>query len=265
MEAKSAKGYISNINAATQITNYLNVFKLLRQFQGNDITLVTLTTVVNYNSKLPKIKSITWQEIRNVFDECHDKKTISNEIRLIRDYSDYINKIEGTMNYYDEEVLIIPAGSTIEYVRNPKCALYECPLSGAYKTRGEHHPLYVAFRERRHNGRITDLYKILDILSFDLDDTETIDALATLEFNGKLKYPNIKSRIEYYIQHNKEYSNGIKWVFIIDIENSIHLPFDVEYEGSIKGMAGITYRKLNEIIRKPEKGETVVKLKKKRL
>ena len=143
------------------------------------------------------------------------------------------------MNYYDEEVLTIPAGDTIDFVRNPKCAIYECPIRGKYKSRGERRPLYVAFRERGHNGRITDLYKIQDILCFDLDDDDAIDAIAAMEHDGQPKYPEIKSRIEYY-KEKANYSKEIKWVFIIDIDNSIHIPYPVEYDGSTKGMTGVT-------------------------
>ena len=57
---------------------------------------------------------------------------------------------------------------------------------------------------------------------------------------------------------------GIKGVFIIDTENTIHLPYSVEYEDSTKGMAGVAYRKLNEFFCPPKDGENIVKLKKKK-
>ena len=268
VEAKSVKGYITNSHATSQVANYSRIFTPLLQFRNEQITLVTLTTSICLSSHFPNIKTITWQDLRNAFTECEiDKNTTLQEIQLIKDYAKFINQIQGSMNYYDEEVLTIPAGDTIEYVRTPDCAIYECPIRGKYKSRGERHPLYVAFRERGHHGCIRDLYKIQDILSFDLDDVDTIDVLSAMEQDGKPKYPNIKSRIEYYKRNNPYYSKEMKWVFIIDTENSIHLPYRVEYEGSIKGMAGIAYRKLNEIIREPEKddkGGLVVKLKMKK-
>lgn len=268
IEAKSVKGYISNSHATTQVAIYRTLFTSLQQYRDEQVTLVTLTTALCLDSRCPHIKTITWQDLRNAFTECkRDRNTTLQEIQLIKDYAIFINQIQGSMNYYDEEVLTIPAGDTIKYVREPACAIYECPIRGKYKSRGERHPLYVAFRERGRHGCITDLYKIQDILSFDLDDVDTIEVLDAMEQDGKPKYPNIKSRIEYYKINNPNYSKEMKWVFIIDTENSIHLPYRVEYEDSIKGMAGIAYRKLNEIIRKPDrddKGEYVVKLKMKK-
>ena len=265
IEAKSAKGYINNRDALKQVTAYCSLFRQLQQFSDQQITLVTLTTVVCLDSHYPQIKTITWQNLRSIFTECKsDKNTSLHEIQLIREYARYINQIIGTMKYYDEEVLTIPAGNTIDFVRNPDCAIYECPIRGKYKSRGERHPLYVAFRERRHHGRITDLYKIQDILCFNLDDFGTIDAIAAMEQDGRSKYPNIKSRIEFYKKNVSSYSKEIKWVFIIDTENTIHLPYSVEYEDSTKGMAGVAYRKLNEFFCPPKDGENIVKLKKKK-
>ena len=265
VEAKSVKGYINNRNASVQVTAYRSLLRQLQQYADQQITLVTLTTAICLDSNHPQIKTITWQNLRSIFAECKsDKKTSIHEKQLISEYTRYINQILGTMNYYDEEVLTIPAGNTIDFVRNPDCAIYECPIRGRYKSRGERHPLYVAFRERGHHGRITDLYKIQDILCFDLDDLDTIDAIAAMEQDGQPKYPNIKSRIEFYKNNVSFYSKEIKWVFIIDTENSIHLPYSVEYEDSIKGMSGVAYRKLNEFFCTPKDGENVVKLKKKK-
>ena len=264
IEAKSVKGHLTNLYATTQVENYRKLFHSLSQFSDEQVTLVTLTTAICLDSRYPHIKTLTWQNLRTVFTECKgDRNTTLQEIQLIKEYAKFINQIQGSMNYYDEEVLTIPAGDTIQYVRNPECAIYECPIRGKYKSRGERHPLYVAFRERGHNGRITDLYKIQDILLFDLDDEDAINVIAAMEQDGCPKYSNIKSRIQYYKTNNPNYSKEIKWVFIIDHENSIHLPYSVEYEGSTRGLAGISFRKLNEFIRQPDDGENVVKLKKK--
>lgn len=264
IEAKSVIGHINNLYATTQVAYYRKLFTSLSQFRNEQVTLVTLTTAICLDSRFPHIKTLTWQDLRDVFTECKgDENTTIKEIQLIKEYARFINQIQGSMNYYDEEVLTIPAGDTIQYVRNPDCAIYECPIRGQYKSRGERHPLYVAFRERGHNGRITDLYKIQDILSFDLDDEDAINVIAAMEQDGSPKYPNIKSRIQYYKDNNPNYTKEIKWVFIIDHENSIHLPYRVEYDGSTRGLTGISYRKLNEFIRQPTNGEDVIKLKKK--
>lgn len=264
IEAKSA----SKINLAidsvfNQVEKYRNEFRVLNQFTKENIVLVTLTNITKYESNKRHVISITWQDIRKVFSEYYQThNTIDSTI--IKDYITYINKIQGTMNFYDAEILSIPAGWSIDFVRDPECGIYECPVIGKYKSRGEKHPLYVAFRERGNHGRITHLYKIQDIVSLDLDDNDAIDSLASTLQEGQPLYPQIKNKIEYYKTKHPTYGKGLKWVFIIDRENSIELPFPVEYDSSIRGLATHTYLTLNEVIRKPDPGCNVVKIKMKK-
>ena len=257
IEAKTISQSISNVNAILQISTYRSRFLPLQAYNDKDIILVTLTTAVDLFRQNPLVKSITWQDIRTAFSSPKIQGDEAKESSLILDYLHYINHLQNAMNYYDKEVLSIPAGDTIKTVQ--ECYIYECPVRGKYKSRGEKHPLYVAFRHRGQHGRITDLYKIQEILKFDLDDSAAIEAIESMR-----KYPDFKSRIEYYKQHQPGYTKELKWVFVLDKNNSIKLPFPVEYENSIKGLNGTTYLTLAEVFQVPTPPEKVIKLKMKK-
>ena len=250
VEAKTAKVPISNNHASVQVSRYRKQFVSLQSFK--EITLVTLTTVIDYNCIESGFKALTWQDLCDAFSNCKKNGIKPNEIKLMHEYANYIIKLQGTMNYYDEEILSIPAGKTLDLVK--KYFIYECPTTGKYKSRGEKHPLYVAFRASGQHGRITHLYKIQDVLSFDFNDNDAISAIISTG-----KYPNIENRIEGY--KNEVDPKDQKYVFIIDNNNTIELPYPVEYDGSIRGMRGITTLKLSEVFEKPKSGEKVVKLK----
>lgn len=257
IEAKTVSQSISNVNAISQISSYRNRFLPLQAYDEKDIVLITLTTTVDLFQHDLQVRSITWQDIRTAFSSPEVQRAPSKDSSLILDYLSYINRLQNAMNYYDKEVLSIPAGNTIKTVQ--KCFIYECPIRGKYKSRGEKHPLYVAFRHRGEHGRITDLYKIQDIIKLDLDDSSAIDAIDSMG-----KYPNFKNRIEFYKKHEPTYLKELKWVFILDQDNSIKLPYPVEYDGSIKGLAGTAYLTLSEVFRSPASSEKIVKIKMKK-
>ena len=256
IEAKSANAPISNEKAASQVQNYNNRFIQLEQYDQTDIILVTLTTAVEYLNNGGVI-SVTWQDVRDAFSSDIVKKAPYHEYKIITDYINYINHLHNTMNYYDNEILSIPAGDSIIAVK--ESYIYECPVTGKYKSRGEKHPLYVAFRAGGQKGRIDMLYKIQDIIRMNLEDEDVVRSIAATG-----KYPNFQERVKECISKNGKYKPGMKWVFVLDKESSIELPFPVEYEDSIRGMAGPTYLTLSEVIRKPNNGDNVVKIKMKK-
>lgn len=251
IEAKTATSSINNVHASQQVANYRSRFFPLKAYNPANILMVTLTTVVDYCSNNSQVKSLTWQMIRESFSAPSIRKSNSYEAKLISDYINYINHLQNTMFFYDEEILSIPAGNTIKSVN--KHALYECPITGKYKSRGEKHPLYVAFRHSKQNGRIEKLYKIQDIIMLDLDDTDAIDAIDSTGM-----YPCIKNRIEGYKLDEPNYKKGTKWVFVLDNDKSIILPYPVEYAGSIQGLAGTTYLSLAEVFQKPQPNQNIV-------
>jgi len=252
VEAKTADAPIGNKHATEQVTNYKNQFNLLQEFDSKEVIIATLTSVIDYNCTEPGFVALTWQNLCSSFAEYRIPIANSNEKKLIREFIYYINKIQKTMNYYDEEILSIPAGRTLDLVK--KYYIYECPTTGKYKSRGVKHPLYVAFRAKGQHGRITHLYKIQDVLSFDFNDQDAINAIVSMG-----KYPDIENRIKGYKMDAAP--KGQKYVFIIDKENTIELPYPVEYDGSIRGMAGTTTLKLSEVIRREPDENNIVRIK----
>lgn len=171
---------------------------------------------------------------------------------------------DSSIKYYDIEVLSVPAGDTIDLVRDDNCAIYECPATGAFKSRGKKHPLFMAFRERNNNGRMTHLYKIQKVLSADLDDENFLmDSAKMNEERKGSKCSSLWKRIDYYKRNNKNANKGgLRWIFVIDVENSIELPFPAEFE-STRGMAGEVHLTIKEFFGHPtEEGVVMIKHKK---
>lgn len=251
VEAKSAKGRIGNIGATSQVNDYKKLFKPLTYFKTN-ITLVTLTTVVQIVNT--SVKTITWQGIRDAFSSATEP--------MIQEYLNYINKIKGVMNFYNKEILSINASRTIDYAKNKDIAIYECPNDPndpkkrrhiTYKTRAESKPLYFAYRD---HGRIEYLFKIQDIVSLDLDDDGAIDVLDKMG-----KYPKIKDRLNNYKEETG--ATGTKFLFIIDLDESIELPFPVQYDNSSRAPQADVYLSLKEVFGKPVNGTVLISNKKK--
>lgn len=252
IEAKSVNAKIDLDRVAFQIANYKEKFDILSRFQEEQVVLVTLTNTSSLNQN---IRTVTWQDLRNKFSQITESsKNKGYEIKIIKDYIHYINKIQGAMNFYDIEILSIPAGRSIDYIKN--YFFYECPITHSY---GKKHPLYVAFREGKNHGRIERLYKIKNIYTLSFNDVDAIRSLGSMEND-----PNIVEYIEAYKKDFKP-GDGEKWFFLLDKDESIELPYPVEYRDSIRGMAGSVFLTLQEIFKKPEdrNGEEVVLIDKK--
>lgn len=240
IEAKNSAKRISNSGAITQVNTYKKMLVSLTTLNNNDITLITLTTYISVIGT--DIKTITWQDIMLAFSNCDNKKTLAPfEKQLIRDYVKYILKIQNTMNYYDNEVLIIPASKTIRAVEDKDCSIYECPVKqGQFNSRANAHPLYLAFKAK---GEFKTLFKVQAVVQLDINDMSAINSLDSLVENGIYKYPNLKDRIAVYKKYVPKVS-GMKWVFLLDYDNAINLYYPVLVPS---GARGIEYRTLKEI------------------
>jgi hypothetical protein len=161
------------------------------------------------------------------------------------------------MFFYEEEVIIIPANKSCKMALDKNCGIYECPVKkGQYRTRAENRALFMAFRNR---GSITHLYKLQDVLVMRFNDNAAIKALGN---SGK--YKDIEKRIQYYLKNMpSSKNNDLKYVFILDLDSVIELPYVVSYSNSSKGKSGHEYRKLHELIKKPKAGKNTVQLAKK--
>ena len=143
VEAKSAKANISAQLAATQATKYIYGFSQLNNFAANIETISLTREVKNITQSI----SISWSElITNLFE-------VSSKDKLIKDFINFFLNIKGSMKYYDEEILSIPAKDTYDAIM--KSGIYECPND--YKSRKR--SLFITFRAEK--GRMDLLYKLV--------------------------------------------------------------------------------------------------------
>ena len=234
IEAKSIQSKTNSKQAAKQVSNYNNSSQLTG-FPNR--TFITLTNVLSFTSN---IVSISWQKLLNQL------QAKSKKDELIHHYITYIIKIQGYMKYYDDEVLLIPAGKS--YNKIIDSGIYECPVNGRqFKSRGEKHPLFVSFKEARKP--FTQLYKILEIFQLSLNDNNAIKSIDNL-------FPNyqIGNRIRKYL-NGSTISNDKKYVFILDKNHIIKLPTPVKLT---KANANIQSRTLFEMFQKPKSGQKVI-------
>ena len=200
-------------------------------YSKDNYTIVSLTNSRiyynsdDYNSMKYPIVALQWSDIVDDFDTIVRTQK-DNDVFLEKDFLNYLLKIKGLMNYYDIEVLSIPAGLTMNGVE--KACVYEC----SYKkkdNRGEHKPLFIAFREK--GGVVRKLYKVEKLISIPIEGDGYENAKDQLED----KY---RDRIDHYkeITRHKKKTQEPKWVFFLDEEKSIDLPNPVKYEINPQGI-----------------------------
>lgn len=213
IEAKSISVKINAENIVKQINNYKDTFDILTGF--NKIDLVTITKYTTPISSVLNIRCITWNDILNKLSDCAKDNTIIN------DFCSFLFKIKGAMKFYEEDVLSIPAGDSIDSVET--CGIYECPNNKKYQ---KYHKKVLYFSFRAKSGGVSrKLYKVKDILPITLGDNDAIKALNSIDS----EYEN---RLRRYIQ-DRQNAQGIdmeeeKLVFFFDIEESITLPYPVK-------------------------------------
>ena len=238
IECKTIQCQTTATQAINQLLQYGDC--ILHQFQNSNVDLISLTSYSNYIgsssnvSPFGNIYHITWSDVISSLSRY-------KAINIIKDFLNYLNTSNG-MNTYDVEVLCIPAGNTLSSVK--KHGIYECPVNGRqYKKRGMRRPLYICFRKKGNNGRFDTLYKLQDVVAMDINDKAAIEALAAQKND-----PGIANRINGYV--NDIHPTGQKYIFILDIKNSIKLPYAVEFS-STRGMAGHVILTLKELLTLP--------------
>lgn len=223
VEAKSISAKTQNIAASTQVEKYTD-FAQLRSFKDNYQT-VTLTYKAKEISK--RCISITWDELINVLYK------VSTNDKLISNFISYILNIKGNMKFYEEEVVTIPAGGTIEAIT--MSGIYECEKNKSNDNKCKR-SLYFAFRGG--NGDIRKLYKLKDLVQLDIDDES---AISTVEKSIR----DFRKRLEIYKSKCSYTHNRIKYVYILDLDHTIELPFIVR---PLENNSGPAYYQLSEIM-----------------
>lgn len=243
IEAKSACARINNQCAASQANLYLTMPHLQAFPQKSIVTLTTIVTGSGAN-----VTSIKWSDLISEFMQVANGKCW--EAELIRNYVEYILKIQNIMNFYDKEVLVIPAAKSAPMASNPLCGIYECLVGRKhYDARAKSHPLFIALAGR--GGRIDMLYKVNEILQLDIHDQQAINALGKNQ-----KYTNLVNRIDYY-KNNVKFPllAGDRWIFVLDHSRSVKLPYNVVVK---KMTRSHHYRNLRDFVQMPLPGSNII-------
>lgn len=209
IEAKNVNALHATNKAVIQLKNYAN-FNHLKGFKRQTrVTLTRDTSLAIQNG----IKSITWSQfISGLYNYSIKKKD-----DMAYNYVKYIMSIQGTMNYFEDEILSIPAGRSLSAIL--KSGVYECPIAGR-RYAHQRKTLYIAFKGK--GGVMDTLYKLKEIVEgVDLNDASQISVLENMKgFNG------ITQRILDY-KNGCGYSSSDhnpKRLFVFDLEKTITLP-----------------------------------------
>lgn len=207
IEAKSVRSKTSQINADKQACRYTD-FPILEEFKDK-VTTVTLTRdVIRYEGNSTPL---SWSDLIDGLYSCYLKFQKKPEVRTIENFVCFILNIEGSMKYFDEEILSVPVGKTWKAVK--ETGIYECPSN----YREHKNVLYMAFRGK--NGVMDTLYKVSGVYELCLYDESSIDDINT-------KNPGFKERIEAY-KNLVEWKEDRKRLYLLDMENALEMPYKV--------------------------------------
>lgn len=241
IEAKSVSVTTSAYVAGGQGLSYASGFHQLSGFPSNLISVVTLTRTAAKDKSTQGFISITWSQLISEFFDLISPKTDPSHI--IEYFVNYIINVKGSMNYYEKEILAIPAGKTFDAIM--ASGIYECPASGKYMHKKS---LYLAFKAPR-GGDMDKLYKLEDIYLLNINDPSAVTAIDHA-------LPGFSNRIDLYkrlYENNGKNpypvnENEVKQVYVLDTKNPIVLPVTVR---PMENNATSAYYELQEFIGQP--------------
>jgi hypothetical protein len=227
IEAKSirAEGNITSITQ--QITDYLREeeFPDLQHYPKIGITL-TQHLQIHPNEA---IVSLTWNHvIQLLFQYCNNLP--QNEL-----ISQYLNFLLGvnSMNFYEKEVLSVPAGKTINKIQEH--LVYVCPDTKGYRYKI---PLFVTFREQQ-GGMMKKLYKVEEILVLNAGSEVEKKALQQSTLADEMK-----NRMFAYLEGEEVADENYKF-YILGTNHIIDLPHSPHPQ---RNNAKFTYYSLAELL-----------------
>ncbi len=230
IEAKSAaKAGSSDGAVIEQVQRYLSEadFPALR---GWPVAPVALTRTARI---LQGIASITWNELRELVFKGKDNGP------LLAEFGRFLTKTGGDMQFYEEEVLSVPAGNTAHIVDTT--FVHACPDTKGYNYKM---PLRIAFRQSQ-GGAMRRLHKVREVFSFDpLNDASRQAALERSLSDDE------RNRLIAYLEAR---DRGFKWgvkgepfrFYILDPDDVIDLPHEPK---PLKSSQGHIYYRLCDIL-----------------
>lgn len=206
IEAKTAIKNIKGRTVINQLETYLepSEFKSLEKFKTYGCTLTKNDIVITHN----RITALSWHRI---FEFLNKHKGLSQE------YLKFITNIKGTMQFYEKEVLSIPAGNSSIYQYNYPY-IYECPNEGIQFTSLKK-PLFMTFRQVP-GGVMEKLFGVDDIII--MNPHTDFEAF----WNNKTYTIEVKERIKNYCDRfwqGQHYDNNEKQFYILSETNQIEL------------------------------------------
>jgi hypothetical protein len=118
------------------------------------------------------------------------------------------------MKFYEEEVLSLPAGSSIEFVE--KYRIYSCPVS--HRNANLKKSLFMTFRNK-NGGEMSTLYKLDETVILNPSDSNEIDRLG--ETNLKPEY--IKRLKDYLTATREKWQDTDDCKYYVFSEDTIEL------------------------------------------
>lgn len=180
--------------------------------------------------------SLTWVEMIQVLHQTLQLNLDSTKSIVLTDYYKFITGVDKGMNYYEKEILSVPAGKTFEEIS--KYHIHACPDIPSYNYRD---PIFITFRQKS-GGVMNKLYKIEDILILAPENLSVLKDISESDFS-------YKDRLLAYIEERKN-GHGFKRndtyrFYILSESDHISLSHNPRPE---KNNAGGWYYTLSEML-----------------
>ncbi|WGZ92696.1 MAG: hypothetical protein QJT81_12580 [Candidatus Thiothrix putei] len=223
----------TSLNKISKQINFYNNHEELKLNKSYELKPIIIT---KYKHISKDTTSVTWTEITSLISIFLTKDINNNKIMM--DYYSFLIGVSKEMNYYEKEVLSIPAGKSIDFVK--KHLIYECPNTTPYNYKKS---IFICFRESG-GGQMDMLYKLDEIVIFDRADEDSTDRLYDLDLNKR----TIERLKNYIADTNYQHSSDVeKKLYILSENKNIKLKHLPRPE---RNNAKYTYYSLHEILGK---------------
>lgn len=207
IEAKSIKRNNSK-EIENQLLKYLNVKNFPYDSNCPHLGVSISKWEEFFNSK--KLVSISWMEIISLIKNLLEYTKNKNSLAF--DYLNFLTKVDKNMNYFEEEVLSIPAGKSIKFIN--KFKVHACPDTKSYSYK---HSIFLTFRGKK--GIMDTLYKIEKVFSINPHSSSLDSEIRNLEDYDRIKgYINERKK-EWKFEKESKYR-----FYILSTVNQISLP-----------------------------------------
>jgi hypothetical protein len=173
IEAKSIK-LTSNHSIEKQLQTYVDI----KYFPHDEHTPKTAIALTKYKQSFStdSFLSITWTDMIQALHKTCQKSMESTMALILKEYYNFITGVENSMNYYEKEILSVPAGKTFEEIN--KYHIHACPHTSSYNYRD---PLFITFRQKG-GGVMDKLFKIEDIFILSPESESELNVMSESDF-----------------------------------------------------------------------------------